>query len=265
MIFFQSFRYRDKPSLVIQPHLVAPRLHFLSLRPCARRFFGTETITWLWMHWDVFAQTFEGSSGRIAFRLSFSILKHFQQHYGVLASISGGVESGSSHQDTYKSTVEGPFAQWRPSGIRSKSIVADAYYWLFVFSTLRPLPRLASLHSPLSALHTILRLFFVTRRLRISPFAEVRSKSDFTTQLDLERLANSDGNGLRYDALKRRVYQSAIPGTMSFQSNTGFQSSHPSHSSPVHSRPLPPSNSMAPSSQTHRESKWYIKILPIAR
>lgn len=67
----------------------------------------------------------------------------------------------------------------------------------------------------------------------------------------LERLANSDGNGMRYDALKRRVYQSAIPGTMSFQSNTGFQSSHPSHASPVHSRPMPPNGSMAPSSQTH--------------
>lgn len=67
----------------------------------------------------------------------------------------------------------------------------------------------------------------------------------------LERLANSDGNGARYDALKLRVYQSAIPGTMSFQSNPGFQTSLPSQSTPPQSRTALTSNSMAPISLSH--------------
>ncbi|CAI7583462.1 unnamed protein product [Penicillium pancosmium] len=67
----------------------------------------------------------------------------------------------------------------------------------------------------------------------------------------LERLATSEGNDARYDALKRRVYQSAIPGAMSFQSNTNFQSSQPTQPTPPHSRAAPASASMGSSSHPH--------------
>lgn len=131
------------------------------------------------------------------------------------------------------------------------------------YSTSPPSPHF---HPPLSALHIILRSSsFLTSEYPFFFFYFYREILTFMIQSDLERLANSDGNGMRYDALKRRVYQSAIPGTMSFQSNTGFQSSHPSHSSPVHSRPMPPNGSMAPSSQTHRESESNITMSRVAR
>ncbi|KAJ5099133.1 hypothetical protein N7532_006134 [Penicillium argentinense] len=67
----------------------------------------------------------------------------------------------------------------------------------------------------------------------------------------LERLAASEGNGARYDTLKRRIYESAIPGTLSFQSNPGFQAPPASQAAPSQSRPAPLGTSMASTSHIH--------------
>ncbi|KAJ5675889.1 hypothetical protein N7462_008786 [Penicillium macrosclerotiorum] len=41
--------------------------------------------------------------------------------------------------------------------------------------------------------------------------------------IDLERLCDSEGNGSRYELLRGRIYQTAIPGASAFQSTPGHQ------------------------------------------
>lgn len=68
----------------------------------------------------------------------------------------------------------------------------------------------------------------------------------------LERLAASEGNGARYDALRRLIFHTAVPGTSSFQSNAGFQHQGPtvSHPAPSQARSTPLGASMSPHSHT---------------
>jgi E3 SUMO-protein ligase PIAS1 len=68
----------------------------------------------------------------------------------------------------------------------------------------------------------------------------------------LERLAVSEGNGARYDALRRLIFHTAVPGTSSFQANAGFQHQGPtvSHPAPSQARSTPLGTSMSPHSPT---------------
>jgi E3 SUMO-protein ligase PIAS1 len=79
-----------------------------------------------------------------------------------------------------------------------------------------------------------------------------QSGVDLCNELDLERLANSEGNGARYDALRRLIYHTAVPGASSFQTSTGFQLQPPtvSHPPPSQARSTPLGASMSPHSHT---------------
>ncbi|KAJ6120234.1 transcriptional regulator family: Zinc finger MIZ-type [Penicillium sp. IBT 18751x] len=68
----------------------------------------------------------------------------------------------------------------------------------------------------------------------------------------LERLANSEGNSARYDALRRLIFHTAVPGASTFQANTAFQLQNPtvSHQAPSQARSTPLGASMSPHSHT---------------
>ena len=71
---------------------------------------------------------------------------------------------------------------------------------------------------------------------------------------DLERLANSEGNGARYDALKRRIQQTAIPGAFTFQSSSpSYQLPPPptAQPSPSQARPASLGSTMTPHASSH--------------
>ncbi|KAJ5166510.1 uncharacterized protein N7482_005291 [Penicillium canariense] len=89
----------------------------------------------------------------------------------------------------------------------------------------------------------------------------------------LERLANSEGNGARYDALRRRIYQTAIPGASAFQSSSPSYPLQPPPAgppTPSHPRPAPAamggitsphSNSLA--RLTFKESPFFTVVAPL--
>ncbi|KAJ5180361.1 hypothetical protein N7492_003571 [Penicillium capsulatum] len=71
------------------------------------------------------------------------------------------------------------------------------------------------------------------------------SKTDaFVNLADLERLCNSEGNCVRYDAMKRRIQQFGIPGQDSFHANPAFTFQPPPVSMPP--RPAPMASAMSP-------------------
>ncbi|KAJ5358555.1 uncharacterized protein N7496_010968 [Penicillium cataractarum] len=86
----------------------------------------------------------------------------------------------------------------------------------------------------------------------------------------LERLANSEGNGARYDALRRLIYQVAIPGASAFQSSSpSYQLPPPPTAQPTPSQSRPTSlGAMAPQSSSHgrlvfKESPFFTIMSPL--
>ncbi|KAJ5570359.1 uncharacterized protein N7459_009789 [Penicillium hispanicum] len=86
----------------------------------------------------------------------------------------------------------------------------------------------------------------------------------------LERLCNSEGNHIRYDALRRRILQTGLPGTAMFQANLNqpFQASSASQPSSSHPRSTSLGNSMSPhafspSPITFKESPFYEVVKPL--
>ncbi|EPS26074.1 hypothetical protein PDE_01010 [Penicillium oxalicum 114-2] len=87
----------------------------------------------------------------------------------------------------------------------------------------------------------------------------------------LERLANSDGNGARYDALKTRIHQIAIPGASSFQSSSpGYHLPPPPTASSTPSQPRAhlmgtgaPFSSSGPGRLSFKESPFFTVIMPL--
>ncbi|KAJ5884132.1 uncharacterized protein N7473_011018 [Penicillium subrubescens] len=89
----------------------------------------------------------------------------------------------------------------------------------------------------------------------------------------LERLANSEGNGARYDALRRRIYQTAIPGASAFQSSSpSYQLPPPPTAQATPSQPRPASlgGTMAPHASSHshlafKESPFFTILNPLTK
>ncbi|KAJ5491593.1 hypothetical protein N7539_003160 [Penicillium diatomitis] len=87
----------------------------------------------------------------------------------------------------------------------------------------------------------------------------------------LDRLAASEGNGVRFDALKARIFQITIPGASTFQaSSPGYQLPHPptAPSTPSQPRPHPMGAgptlaSGGPGRLSFKESPFYTVIMPL--
>lgn len=94
--------------------------------------------------------------------------------------------------------------------------------------------------------------------------------------LDLERLCQSEGNSVRYDALKRLIQQSGMPGSYSFQatSNPPYRSSPMSQQNSSQARSVlgdsmsPRTNSSGSVFCMAREfakADYYVQVWPISK
>lgn len=94
--------------------------------------------------------------------------------------------------------------------------------------------------------------FVLSMRHFLQSFPTLFARQVLTTwsPKDLERLVRSEGNGARYDALRRRIFQTAVPGASTFQSNPGYQYQSPaiSHPLPSQARSAPLGGSLSPHS-----------------